>query len=135
MLGMTEVHALASGLESRLKRNEPLPEGFLDHLERAVGALAARIAEAALPGQGAGHEGPVRRVEPDGPLPEPIRHLLELLAVGDGASATAIAACLDDLHGTAWQPRLERALVLARRFDFAAAHDALLTGLNDQTDA
>ncbi|MCL4757477.1 MAG: DUF3365 domain-containing protein [Rhodocyclaceae bacterium] len=140
MLGMTEVHALASGLEARLKRNEPLQEGLLEHLERAVTALATRIAGALSGERGQGDRtteaaATIEPGDPDCPLPEPIRRLIELLELGDGASPNAIEASLEALRGSVWEARLEQALALARRFDFSGARNTLLTGSNGEPDA
>ena len=126
MLGMNELHRVVSELEAALKRGDPV-EGWLNKLEQVIEQTRHDIKRTLnLPDHAPQTEVLPERA-PQGPMPEPVAHLVELLEAGDGASAAAIARCLNEYKGTDWAPRLQRALSHAQNFDFAAAGKAILT--------
>jgi hypothetical protein len=119
------VHRVTTELEAALKRGDPV-EGWLNKLEQVIEQTRHDIKRALdLPDYAAPVEAQPER-QPQGPMPEAVAHLVELLEAGDGASAAAIARCLNEYKGTDWAPRLQRALSHAQNFDFAAAGNALL---------
>jgi two-component system sensor histidine kinase/response regulator len=130
MLGMTEVHRVTTELEAALKKGDPV-EGWLNKLEQVIEQTRHDIKRALnLPDQ-VPAAAPQLEHQPQGPMPESVAHLVELLEAGDGASAAAIARCLKELSETDWAPRLQRALSHAQNFDFAAAVKALLADGGD----
>jgi signal transduction histidine kinase/CheY-like chemotaxis protein len=125
MLGMNEVHRVVSELEAALKRGDPV-EGWLNKLEQVIEQTRHDIKRTLnLPDYAPPAE-VLHEQSPQGPVPEAVAQLVELLEAGDGASAAAIARCLNEYKETDWAPRLQRALSHAQNFDFAAATKALL---------
>jgi signal transduction histidine kinase/HPt (histidine-containing phosphotransfer) domain-containing protein/ActR/RegA family two-component response regulator len=125
MLGMNELHRVTSELEASLKKGDPV-EGWLNKLEQVIEQTRNDIKRALNLPDHAPPAAPQPERTPEGPMPEAVAHLIELLEAGDGASAAAIARCLKELKDTDWAPRLQRALSLAQNFDFAAAVKELL---------
>jgi signal transduction histidine kinase/DNA-binding NarL/FixJ family response regulator len=125
MLGMNEVHRVTTELEAALKRGDPV-EGWLNKLEQVIEQTRHDIKRTLnLPDYAPPAE-VLHEQSPQGPVPEAVAQLVELLEAGDGASAAAIARCLNEYKETDWAPRLQRALSHAQNFDFAAATKALL---------
>ena len=122
MLGMTELHAVASELEAALKRDDPAGDRLARveqvtaqtsrQLQLLFGMQTPAAATAAEPVLGD------RTVQPP---PESVLRLIRMLQICDGASALAIEQCLKTLSETDWAPVLQRALASARNFDYALA--------------
>jgi HPt (histidine-containing phosphotransfer) domain-containing protein len=119
MLGMNELHRIASALEAALKQGSPV-EGWLNKLEQHIEQTRHEINGAlGEPAQPAASGAPDDL--PQGPLPEAVAQLIVMLDGGDGGSAAAIARCLEELKDSPWAPRLQQALSHAQNFDFTAA--------------
>jgi HPt (histidine-containing phosphotransfer) domain-containing protein len=123
MLGMNELHRIASALEAALKQGSPV-EGWLNKLEQHIEQTRHEINGAlGEPAQPAASGAPDDL--PQGPLPEAVAQLIVMLDGGDGGSAAAIARCLEELKDSPWAPRLQQALSHAQNFDFLAARQIL----------
>jgi PAS domain S-box-containing protein len=128
MLGMDDLHLIASGLEAALKNGEPV-SGRLDRMAQVLAQTGEQIR--ARVG--------VRQDAPDlvdglpellaESTPEAVTQLLRMLDASDGGCATALARCLEALKDTPWAPHLQQALGQVQRFDFAAARKTLSGGL------
>jgi two-component system sensor histidine kinase/response regulator len=124
MLGMNDLHVVASALEVALKQGNPV-EGWLGKLDESIEQTCHAIRNALGPQVEAPSPPASSSEAPQGPVPDAVVHLLALLDASDGGSAAAIARALVTLQGSAWAPRLQQALGHAQNFDFVAAANAL----------
>ena len=124
MLGMDVVHVVATRVEAALKSGQPVLE-LIDELEQVVAQISQQISAVlgVLP-----VAAPVLLTSRPDVMPEALAQLVAMLDASDGRSATAIAACLDEMKGSPWAPYLRQALVQAQNFDFVAARETLGVG-------
>ena len=135
MLGMTELHRVATSLEAALKQGDPV-EGWLGRLEESTGQTSLEIRRAfGLPDQPPLPPPHLPATTPNGPMPAAVAHLLELLDASDGSSAAAIALGLEALKDSEWAPSLRQALAYAQNFDFLAARRVLADDFPHQSEA
>ena len=127
MLGMIELHRVATELEAALKNGDPV-EGWINKLEQVIEQTRHDIKRALVLPDHAPSAEPLPERQPQGPMPESVMHLVVLLEASDGASAAAIASCLKELKETDWASRLQHALSHAQNFDFVAARNVLTGG-------
>ena len=141
MLGMTELHAMAAGLEAALD-DAPAASAMaharvgalLLEMERDVVILCAEIRSGlgtAIDLTPAADPLPVQR--PLEPPPASVTRLIARLQAGDGDCDRLFAVCLAELGETAWAPLLRRALSHTLNFDYPSAVQ-LLSGNTDVTD-
>jgi len=127
MLGMTELHPIASALEAALMQGAPT-DALLDQLQAMIELLCAEI-KAGLGGGAALAPAEAPAAAPDrtptGPMPQSIVQVIVMLECADGGSAEAIEHCLSELKDSNWAPRLLQALAHVRSFDFDAARKLL----------
>ncbi|MDD5175576.1 MAG: PAS domain S-box protein [Sterolibacterium sp.] len=121
LLGMKELHAIAAALETVIDDAEPADELLL-RLEQDVATMCAEI-QTVL---GDAERGPPVAIPLPDQLPPglPSASVMQLIAslhAGDSDCDRFIANCLVELKGTAWESRLQQALIHANNFDFAAA--------------
>jgi PAS domain S-box-containing protein len=124
MLGMDAVHVAASGVEAALKSGAPAVD-LLAELERVVAQIGQQISAVlgVVP-----VAAPVLLTSRPDVMPEALAQLVAMLDASDGRSATAIAACLDEMKDSPWAPYLQQALAQAQSFDFVAARETLGVG-------
>lgn len=127
LLGMKELHFLATALEAAIEAAEPISELLLN-LEHGVVAMCAEIRS----GLGLEIEAePAAAAVPDalppGPPPASVARLIECLQVGNSDDDVLVTGCLAELKDTPWAPHLRQVLVHVQNFDYAAA-GRLLSG-------
>ncbi|HLA35650.1 MAG TPA: PAS domain S-box protein [Rhodocyclaceae bacterium] len=129
MLGMKELHRVASELEAILERGVPdkillerIDEEIKSLVVAVLGALkATAIAEPVLDRGEAAADAESSAL----PMPDAIAALLSRLEAGDADCDTAIIDCLADFKDSAWLPRLQQALIYVQNFDFDQARRRL----------
>lgn len=127
MLGMHDLHRVASALETALDDGDPA-DRLVNRLELAVERACDEIRRLipiteTSPATPASPPLPANR--PTGKMPESVQRLLTMLAAGNGDCDAALSQCLDELGNSAWMPRLRAARVEVRNFDFSAARKLL----------
>ncbi|MFZ2855624.1 MAG: response regulator, partial [Rhodocyclaceae bacterium] len=137
MLGMNDLHAIASALETALDNGDPADllvnrlelavELICDEIRRAIPRTEKKTAPPPPSSPGLPASPPTGEI-PAEEAPESIRRLLSMLTAGNGDCDAALAQCLDEAENTdcaAWIPRLQAAREQVRNFDFSAARKLL----------
>lgn len=119
LLGMTQLHAVASALEAAI--DGAAPAGALaQELEQGVAEVCTEIRRALGVVETAVAPG-----EPLPPLPGPppasVLRLLAGLRAGEADCDALAADCLAELGDSEWAPRLRQAQIHIQSFDYAAS--------------
>jgi PAS domain S-box-containing protein len=124
LLAMKPLHAIATALERSLDRAEPVHTLVAD-LEQGVVSMCAEL----LAGLGSTEAVPDNFVFtegiPKGLPPKNIIFLINALRAGEGDCDDKIIACIDELDGSPWVPRLRQALIFSHSFNYEAACEIL----------
>jgi HPt (histidine-containing phosphotransfer) domain-containing protein len=127
LLAMKPLHGLASALEKAITHAEPTHTLVAD-LEQGVASVCAELLAGLGSADTATDDPALCSDIPTGPRPKIIEILLRALQAGDGDCDSRILACIDELAGTPWIPRLLQAQILGNNFDYAAAAKVLTCG-------
>jgi CheY-like chemotaxis protein len=132
LLGMKQLHAIASTLEAVIDAAQPTRELLLD-LEREVAVMCGEIRSGlgleVISGATTAATTPDLR--PSGPPPAMVTQLIDALNAGAGDCEEIILAILAELEDTpvspdiSWAPHLRQALAHIRNFNYVAAESLL----------